>query len=684
MNYIQRSVALIGLQAFLLVVARLPDAYWMAGCLLCLLPLATGRSKTIEAPRVRRLVLLLAFVAMMTRFITAWHDHEPVMEAARFALSQTVPWSIVLQIFLVWTSSSSWTVNRPLTAVSLPTLLGTFVLLANEMSVFAMQALVMACVPVAIWLAAPSAMRQDRVRNQSVSLERRDWLMASAYLAGVWYARRFWDGAVRQAQAVFPEWVAALDGQRRARRAYVRTGALTSITRERLSEPMQIALRVYSKRPPGYLCGRIFDSYERSQWYTSSARRGRWNQNEGRRVRTPLRRRPTGLPDADPQQPIFLIAEPTEGPYLRMEIHNDPARDEVFFLPRSVAYLQGEGSFLAMDAHGAIHTGIRTDQPYTAYVARHLRQEMLSLAMRERLLTLPAISADIQSLVASISRGSTTTEERIRAVVSYFHANYSYSDQGVVIPSGTDPLTYFLFQRPAAHCEYFATGAVILLRALNIPCRYITGYVVTELESEFGDYWLARNRNAHAWAEAFDEERNRWVMVEATPGMRLPETELTSTLDLTNDSTRAGWQVDMLGARSHWFWRIRWTNVAPAAALAIATLLAVRSEWIRSVVARPFGGCLTDAPKQRRRQALLKKFETWLSRQGHTRRTRTTLHQFAAELREQGQPGDRLDKAAQWLEQYATLRYAPTDPASQHSDPFESLQDALRELQRPA
>ncbi len=684
MNYCQRCVCLIALQAFLLVVARLPWSLGIAGSCLLLTPQLIGRALSIEVPRLRSMVIVFAWAFAVWKTADAVENHEQFTEAARSALSQTLPWSIALQIFLVWTASPSWKINRALTAMSFLTLLGSFVLLSKEMSVYGLQGMVTASLPVALWLAAPEGERGQQVKTESVRLARRDWLMASAYVAGVWYARAAWDGTVRHAQAAFPEWAAALDGQRRARRAYVRTGALTSVTREQLSEPMQIALRVYSKRPPGYLRGRIFDTYERSQWSAPSARRGRWNQNDGRKVRTPLGRRPPGLANADPLQPIFLITEPTEGPFLKMEIHNDPARDEVFFLPLSSAYLQGEGSFLAVDAHGAIHTGIRTDHPYSAYVARHTRTEALSPSMRERLVALPSISTDIRSLAEMICRDATTTEARIRAVVSYFHANYIYSDQGVVVPSGTDPLGYFLLQRPAAHCEYFATGAAVLLRAMNIPCRYVTGYIATELESEFGDYWVARNRNAHAWAEAFDEARQRWMLVEATPGIRLPEANLTSNSDLAGDLANANWQVDMLGSRSHWFLRIRWTNVAPAAALAASILLILRSDWLRRRIAKVSSGVNDRASVHFRRQAMLRKFEKWLSRRGYSRHASMTLHQFANELRSKSSTDLTLNHAAQWLERYAKFRYSTIESTNDVFEAERELYEAFRQLRREA
>ena len=109
----------------------------------------------------------------------------------------------------------------------------------------------------------------------------------------------------------------------------------------------------------------------------------------------------------------------------------------------------------------------------------------------------------------------------MRAVERFFHTNYKY-ELGVTygkIPDNEDVITYFLTRKLSAHCEYFATGAAVLLRLANVPCRYVSGFVVGEKN---GNYWLARNRHAHAWVEAYDDETETWITVEATPPSGVP------------------------------------------------------------------------------------------------------------------------------------------------------------------
>src|SRR5690606_29862000 len=119
--------------------------------------------------------------------------------------------------------------------------------------------------------------------------------------------------------------------------------------------------------------------------------------------------------------------------------------------------------------------------------------------------------------------GTTTTAEKIRAVESFFHNNFTYDD-GSQMSMGRARLSQFLAMRTPAHCEYFATATTILLRLANVPARYVTGFVVTGQNPLDGTYY-ARGKDAHAWVEAYDEELQSWVIVESTPYEGVPTPE---------------------------------------------------------------------------------------------------------------------------------------------------------------
>lgn len=72
----------------------------------------------------------------------------------------------------------------------------------------------------------------------------------------------------------------------------------------------------------------------------------------------------------------------------------------------------------------------------------------------------------------------------------------------------------FWFDRKQGFCEHIASAFVILMRAMDIPARIVTGYQGGELNSVDG-YWMVRQSSAHAWAEVWQSGRG-WVRVDPT------------------------------------------------------------------------------------------------------------------------------------------------------------------------
>ena len=89
---------------------------------------------------------------------------------------------------------------------------------------------------------------------------------------------------------------------------------------------------------------------------------------------------------------------------------------------------------------------------------------------------------------------------------------YSYTlDPGVF---GRDSADEFWFDRREGFCEHIASSFVILMRALNVPARIVTGYQGGESNAVDG-FWIVRQRDAHAWAEVWLAGRG-WVRVDPT------------------------------------------------------------------------------------------------------------------------------------------------------------------------
>jgi len=79
---------------------------------------------------------------------------------------------------------------------------------------------------------------------------------------------------------------------------------------------------------------------------------------------------------------------------------------------------------------------------------------------------------------------------------------------------GDDTADQFWFDIKAGFCEHIASAFVVLMRALDIPSRIVTGYQGGE-DNGLDNYWTLRSSDAHAWAEVWEDGMG-WVRVDPT------------------------------------------------------------------------------------------------------------------------------------------------------------------------
>jgi hypothetical protein len=83
-------------------------------------------------------------------------------------------------------------------------------------------------------------------------------------------------------------------------------------------------------------------------------------------------------------------------------------------------------------------------------------------------------------------------------------------------PENEDFALYFLQELREGYCIHFATVATLMLRSLDIPARFTSGYIVTVAPNEVGQVVVVTDMNAHAWVEVFYDDIG-WLYLEATP-----------------------------------------------------------------------------------------------------------------------------------------------------------------------
>ena len=79
---------------------------------------------------------------------------------------------------------------------------------------------------------------------------------------------------------------------------------------------------------------------------------------------------------------------------------------------------------------------------------------------------------------------------------------------------GRDGVDEFWLDRRAGFCEHFAASYVVVMRAMGVPARIVTGYQGTDALPQDG-FYLVRQNNAHAWAEIWLAGEG-WLRVDPT------------------------------------------------------------------------------------------------------------------------------------------------------------------------
>ena len=135
---------------------------------------------------------------------------------------------------------------------------------------------------------------------------------------------------------------------------------------------------------------------------------------------------------------------------------------------------------------------------------------------RQRFLNLPNDTRTrAQAMLETILSGAEDTTEKADRIGEFVRNSAEYDRNTGRMP-GEEPdfALWFLEESDTGYCVHFATAAVVLLRAADIPARYVSGYMV---ETEAGQTVTVTMDNAHAWAEYYEPKLDAWVILEATP-----------------------------------------------------------------------------------------------------------------------------------------------------------------------
>jgi len=116
-----------------------------------------------------------------------------------------------------------------------------------------------------------------------------------------------------------------------------------------------------------------------------------------------------------------------------------------------------------------------------------------------------------------LSGDSTMSDaDKVRAVTEFVSSLHPYNKYTVYPPDDVDFVPWFVTKGETGICVHYATTAVVLLRMIGIPARYVTGFTTNRAYQNTTS--VIYSEDAHAWFEFFVPEYG-WIMGDPTPGM---------------------------------------------------------------------------------------------------------------------------------------------------------------------
>ncbi|MHC4877074.1 MAG: transglutaminase TgpA family protein [Planctomycetota bacterium] len=147
------------------------------------------------------------------------------------------------------------------------------------------------------------------------------------------------------------------------------------------------------------------------------------------------------------------------------------------------------------------------------------------LELPDDLTRLRELAGQLDQQVSRFEQSDLSVDERIAYHIEDYLRNnpdFAYSLSADIVDGSIDPVEDFLFNRRSGHCEYYASAMALMLRAVGIPSRLISGFKGGE-QNEYSGAFVVEERHAHAWVEA--RVNRRWRTFDPTPASRAESVE---------------------------------------------------------------------------------------------------------------------------------------------------------------
>ncbi|HVC72803.1 MAG TPA: transglutaminase-like domain-containing protein, partial [Mycobacteriales bacterium] len=128
-----------------------------------------------------------------------------------------------------------------------------------------------------------------------------------------------------------------------------------------------------------------------------------------------------------------------------------------------------------------------------------------------------SVPVRVLDLARRLTRDAPTTQAKVTAIEAYLHAHERYRLDSPVPAVGADAVDDFLFVSHEGFCEHFASAEAVLLRAVGVPARLVTGF---SGGTPAGAERILLGSDAHAWVQV-GVGGDQWVWTDPSAGATL-------------------------------------------------------------------------------------------------------------------------------------------------------------------
>lgn len=185
--------------------------------------------------------------------------------------------------------------------------------------------------------------------------------------------------------------------------------------------------------------------------------------------------------------------------------------------------------------------------------------------------------AELGPLVEEIVAGQPTPYDRVAAIRDFLGTSCVYTTRAPAVPRGDDAAVWFVNNSQRGACDLFATSLAVMSRLAGVPARVATGFQTGSWDNERGGY-VARQRDAHAWAEIYFPGIG-WVPFDVAAEQVDEEADLLAWLSSGQWRRSLSRFMDTVG-------NVLFTAVIVAALISAVLGPGVLLRWLRSRIRR--------------------------------------------------------------------------------------------------